>query len=445
MSGDRKLGQLEQMTEFMNVCANTWNIVTISRIRGNIQPAILQKALDIVQYRHPRLKSRIVRRKDGLYFQTQGTQEVSLQVLDSSVSESWEEVVQNQMNQKFESDRCLWRVVLLADHNDPQSNYLITTLHHAIADALSSVQLHGEICQRYHQIFSGETIEPITELRSLPPVEQLIPKSAKGWRGQLNSIILLLRIVWQKIWYRPQALKNQKYAPISGRSSAMISRQINPEVTQKFIQRCHQEKITVNSALSAIIAHTIAKEITKGKSNKLNIVYLVFMDTRRHLHQKISHENLNFLATTNMGFSQINIHESIWKIANDFKKHLDTSIKRGDMFNIIKLAQLLIDFCFIFPRDISVTFSISNIGQVDIPQNYGELELEEISFAASSALYAGALATNVATFAGKMRLNFVISQPATSWEIAEKLVNNIISHIHYLTSSTMQLRGNINE
>jgi len=37
MSGDRKLGQLEQMTEFMNVCANTWNIVSINRIQENIQ------------------------------------------------------------------------------------------------------------------------------------------------------------------------------------------------------------------------------------------------------------------------------------------------------------------------------------------------------------------------------------------------------------------------
>ena len=79
----------------------------------------------------------------------------------------------------------------------------------------------------------------------------------------------------------------------------------------------------------------------------------------------------------------------------------------------------------------------SQVGKVNIPHTYGELELEEISFVGSHALYAGMFIVHAATFQEKMTLNFVFSQPSLSQQTMERLVDNCIDSImkvssHYL-------------
>jgi HD-GYP domain-containing protein (c-di-GMP phosphodiesterase class II) len=434
MSNNRKLGQLERMMEILNIRASTWNIVTSSRIVGNLQPEILQRSLDIVQYRHPRLKSRIIHLQNGWYFQTEGTEKITLRIVDKLDIEQWEEVVVAEMNQKIDSGKILWRSVLVQSRIDPNLNYLVTTLHHAIADGLSSIKLHGEILTYYHQISSNSLIEPIIELAALPPVEEILPTWTKGWRGKINSAILFLKMALQKFWYRPRTLKHEKYVSIPQRYSDIICRQVDPETTQKFIQHCQQNKTTVHSVLCAIIMEAIAKKLTKKNTKNIRISYLLHIDLRRRLQPAISQENMTILSTTMMVCTAIQIgSQSIWKLAGEVKQNLETCIHGGNIFNMIKIAQPLVDFCFIFPRQVAATFFISNIGKVNIPKIYGELELVEISFASSHALYAGVLAVNVVTFQEKMMLNFVFSQPATSRETAEFLANEVIYSIHEIS------------
>jgi NRPS condensation-like uncharacterized protein len=175
----------------------------------------------------------------------------------------------------------------------------------------------------------------------------------------------------------------------------------------------------------------IAKKVTKKNTKNTKISYLLYIDLRRRLQPVISQENMTVLSTTMMGYTAIKIgSQSIWKLAGEVKQNLEIFIQGGNIFNMIKIAQPLVDFCFIFPRQVAATFSISNIGKVNIPKIYGELELAEISFAGSHALYAGVLAVNVVTFREKMMLNFVFSQPATSRETAEFLANEVIYSIH---------------
>lgn len=78
MTDNRKLGKTEQVMEQVNRRAKTWNIVTISRIKGPVSAEILRPALDMIQHRHPRLNSRIVYYKNSLYFQTEGTTQIPL-------------------------------------------------------------------------------------------------------------------------------------------------------------------------------------------------------------------------------------------------------------------------------------------------------------------------------------------------------------------------------
>ena len=96
---------------------------------------------------------------------------------------------------------------------------------------------------------------------------------------------------------------------------------------------------------------------------------------------------------------------------------------------MILIAKQLINFSLLFPNQVSATVSISNVGKINIPHSYGQLELEEISFVGSHALYAGMFIVHAATFQEKMTLNFVFSQPSLHRETMEKIVDNCINYI----------------
>nr|WP_322743327.1 condensation domain-containing protein [Sphaerospermopsis aphanizomenoides] len=441
MPDNRELSSLEATMEILNRRAKTWNLVTISRINGNLQEAVIRQALDIIQYRHPSLNSRIIHSQNRFYFQPIGTEKIPLQTVINLDEEQWQEVVNQEMNQVIDSSKCLMRVVIVTIKDKPKINYLISTLHHAISDGLSSIQLHSEIFTYYQKLTSGDTIQEVTTLEQLPPIEKLLPKYTQGWRGNTSRFLLLLKIGWQKFWKQPKTLNFEKYVPIYQRNCAIIHKQIFADATENFIAQCKLENTTVNSALCALLMLTVARKIIKPNQKSVCMNCLSYLDLRRRLQPAINKENLAVLATSLMGFHTINKNTSFWELAREVKQNLESGIKHGDIFNMVLLAKYLTKFCFIFPQQVAATVSVSNIGKVNIPKSYGELELEEISFAGSHSLYAGMFVIHVATFQGKMLLNFVFSQPSISRETMEDMVNQVVCYILNLSSNTAKIRG----
>ncbi len=426
---NRKLGRLEQAMEILNSRAKTWNIVTISRIKGYICEETLTQALDVIQCHHPRLNSQIIPSKNSLSFQNKGTAKIALRVVRQSNNEQWQEVVYDEMNKEIDSSKGLLRVVLVHLVGDDHITYLITTIHHAIADGLSSIQLHSEILTCCQKILSGEPINLVNSLTPLPPIEELMPEWTKGFRGKINSTIFLLQVALRHIWNRPKTLGFEKYVSIAKRRCNIIHRQLDQDLTQKFVNHCRQQNTTVHSALCAVLMFTIGRKIIKGNRKNIRVNCLSYFDLRRHLEPEIKDDQMAVLASSIMGFHTIEKNTSLWELAREVKQKLEISKKSGDLFKMILIARHLIDFCFIYPRQVAATVSVSNVGKVNIPKHYGEFELEEISFLGSHALYAGVFVIHASTFQGKMLLNFVFSQPSISQNTMENLVNNVMSYI----------------
>ncbi|MDH6058135.1 phthiocerol/phthiodiolone dimycocerosyl transferase family protein [Umezakia ovalisporum] len=430
MIDNRKLGCLEQTMEKLNSCAKTWNIVTISRIKGPLSPEVIRQALDIIRFRHPRLNSRIIRLRNSLRFQTEGTIKIPLRVVKKFDHEEWQEVVDEEMNQAIDSSKCLMRAVLVHIESYNHEHYLITTGHHAIADGLSSIQLHSEILTYCQQIISGNLINPVASLLPLPPVEELLPTWTKKFIGKISSTIFLLKLGGQKIWYRPKTLGFEKYVPISHRKCHIIQKQLDKEVTQQLVNCCRQADITVNSALCAAIMLVIASNITKNNRKRINVNCLSYLDLRQRLASTISHEHMAVLASSIMGFYTIHHNKSFWELAREVRQKFEASTKCNDALKMILVAKHLINFSLTFPQQVAATVSVSNAGRINVPKIYGDFELEEISFVGSHGLYAGMFITHATTFRGKMLLNFVFSEPSISRGKMEDIVNQFICYIY---------------
>jgi len=428
MIANRKLGRVEQAMEILNRCAKTWNVVTISRIKGPLSEEILKQALDLIQHRHPRLNSRIVGSLNNLRFQTEGTAKIALRVVNLDNCQ-WQEVVHEELNEEIDSSKNLLRAVLVHTLSEDHVSYLITTVHHGVSDALSCVRLHSEILEYCHKIVSGDLMNSVASLNALPPIEELLPIWTKGFSGRISGVLLFLRLGFQKIWNRPQTLGFEKYAPIAKRRCGIIHRQLDPELTQQLINRCRQENTTVQSALCAALLFTVAGKIAKGQRKDVRVSCLSYFDLRKRLEPAITDEHMGVLASSILGFHTIHINTSFWELARDVKQHLEAVTKHSDIFKMILMSKEFIKFFLAVPNEVSATVSVSNIGKVNIPKVYGSFELEEISYAGSNSLYAGIFATNASTFQGKMLLNFVFSQPSISQDTMETLVNNVVSCI----------------
>ncbi len=425
MKNDRELDSNEQALEILNRCANSLHVVTTSRIAGQLTAEILRPALNLLQKRHPRLSSRIVGSLNSLRFED-GAVSIPLRVVKKNYSFQWQEVVLEELNQKIASYQGLARAVLVRFECENNLNYLIITLHHAISDGLSSVQLHSEILTYCQKIACSEPISKVVSLPPIPPIQQLLPKPLQGWQGLISGVFSLLQLKFQQVWYRPETLGFEKYVPIDSRRSSMIHRQLGEKITERLVNCCRQEKTTVQAALCTAMMLVVAKKITDEKKLNVRLSCQSFVSLRQRLQPIIGNENLGMLASSIISYHTIGENSSFWNLARDVKQQIEASLECNDIFSIMLILRKIVEFSLAHPKEIPVSVALSNIGRVNIPQVYGSFKLEEINFASAAAVTGGALLATVSTFAGKMFLNFIFSEPSISQKTMEQMANNTV-------------------
>lgn len=441
MINNRKLVPLEQAMEILNRRAGSYNVVTASRIKGFLSEELVRQALDLVQCRHPRLNSRIVGALDNLWFETEGTQKIPLRVVNKFHKEQWQEVVVEEMNQKIESSKVLLRAVLVHIQTENSTSYLLTTIHHAITDALSGIRLHSELLTYCNSLASGERITSVSSLPVLPPIEELLPESMKGFRGAMKGVLFLLRLTLQHLWKQPKTLAIEKDIPIDFRRCGMVHRQLDEKLTQEFLELCRKNKTTVQGALSAAMLLVAADKIANGKKTDVCVSCESYVDLRRRLRPIVSDENLSVLASSITSFHTIRTKTSItsfhtlqsrtsfWALARDVKQKLEAGLERGNIFSVVLMSRKIIESALSQPNKVPLTVALTNVGRVNIPNTYGLFHLEEISYYPAQAAFGGVFTAAVATFEGKMILNFIFSEPSISRETMETLVDSVVSCI----------------
>ncbi|WP_315790670.1 phthiocerol/phthiodiolone dimycocerosyl transferase family protein [Fischerella sp. JS2] len=423
---DRKLSPLEQVIEIVNRRAGAYNIVTICRINGLLSEEVIRQSLELLQARHPRLNCRIVNKLDGLRFES-GDIEIPLRVVKKLDSQQWQEIVWQELNQKIESHKSLMRVVLVALKNEQNVNYLITTIHHAIADGLSCIQLHSELLRYCQKIISFEPIE-VVSLPALPPLKKLLPDSMQGWKGAVNIFLTICRHVLKEIQYRPQTLKFEKFLPIESRRTGIVHRKLNEAQTTKLLNACRKNKTTVHAALCAAMLFAAGRKITPAKKTNVNLSCWSPINLRNRLQPKVSNEHLGVLVSGDISCHTLRINTPFWDLARDRRQQMEASLEGNRVFCSALLIELLTDFLLTYPRQMFATVGVTNIGRVNIPSNYGVFELEEISFVPALGAFGG-LCVAVLTFEEKMVLNFMFSEPAISQETAEILADHVLACI----------------
>ena len=425
----RDLVSTEQAMEVLNRRATSFNVVTTSRLKEILRENVVRKAVEHAQTRHPYLNYRIVGSLERLRFELAEIPQIPLRLVSNFSGDVWQTIVQTELNTKIESDRVLMRIVLVHPARETNSSYLITTVHHAICDGLSSMALHLDILTYCQKIASKKLVISSSNLSALPPLPALLPTSMQKWRGIFQGILFLLRSQFQISRHKPQALKFEKYLPIESRRCGVIHQTLDEKLVPKLIHSCRQQQTTVQGALCAAMLLAVSDRLIGNKSSQqICLNCQSYVDLRRQIKPAINNEHLGMLASALQSFHTLTIDTEFWDLAREIRQHLTTSLKGKDIFCAALMFRKIVEDFLKNTQSAPATVAVTNIGRVSLSQN-NLPNLEEISFAVGQGAYGGIFAVAASTFQEKMCLNFLFSEPSVSRDTAEILANLVVAKL----------------
>ncbi|MEM9483496.1 MAG: alcohol acetyltransferase [Cyanobacteria bacterium P01_F01_bin.116] len=434
----QKINEHLEFFEILNRVNCTSIITATSRVRGPLTEAILEQSLRMTQQRHPCLNYRIKGSLDNLKLETEGVANIPLHVISGFHSDHWQDIVLEEVNKKIDSSQALLRTILFHPENDTDISYLITTSHHGITDALSCFQLHRDILTFCHKIVSGKPIE-IESFPDLPSsIEELLPESVKGFRGQLKRLLYILRFGLKQLRYRPQTLKFEKCVSPELRHSRFFYRQINEALAQDFVNACKREGVSMTNAVCAAMMLSVAKEMKSDMSKPLSMSCWHSINMRKCLEQPVSRERIGIQSSGILSYHTLRDSTLFWNLAREVKQQFQDGLMDGNHISQwLMISKALAKKVMRNPKETEMTILVSN-ACVKVPENFGDFLLEDIKMTIGAAGYGTTLSLGMINFGKKLDLNFFYAEPSISEETVESLANGVIYYLSEACKHTLE-------
>ena len=430
----RKLGTIENI---FNIIHDLGGMICIcvAQIEGLIQPGILQQALNLLQKRHPLLQVHIVDLEDGRYFQSEGTKEIPLKVIKKYQSDRWFKVAEEELHEKFtRNNNPLCRVTLLDGSETNNVNEIIATFDHTIVDGTSVINFIQELLSYYAQILdSNNTIlEPI-KMQFLSPLEEIVDRSIidtnKIQDTQKNPAPKLPNL---------ELLIEQEADPID-RRTRILTRILNPEITLALMNRCKQEQATVHSALSAAMLFAVGKNTFTNTPIKVSCAFSV--NLRKYCLPKVEAEQIGcFVSHVKQNYI-LEENSDFWNLARECKSKILQSIRLRTHINSVCSQELkYINKSILIQESKNQmgrknTLDISNVGELNLEAQYGQLKLKELYFAGGQHCVGSSVWLGVLIFQQQIFFTFAYVTPLLSEKTAQFLTDSVVDNIEKACSS----------
>ncbi|NJR76132.1 MAG: hypothetical protein HC773_26205 [Scytonema sp. CRU_2_7] len=319
--------------------------------------------------------------------------------------QDWLKEVEQELAQPFDwSQAPLLRVVLV---HSPDVSEIIVTTQHSIGDGLSSIYLLRDILQAVGMPDSERQILPLR-----PGYEELILEQA----GKIPSLP------------SPENSNNES-SPSTVNDSTSTEAEILPDYivrllawslssaeTALLIARCRQEQTSVHAAICAAFLLAVSQD----SGQQSNLKCLSPIDIRQYLAPLIV-EDCGYYASVGMTTNTITPDLTLWDIARSLKSQLHPQMALDKIAENITSSQAFLK-TNPSPSQVKQAFNdgyshdvlVSNLGRINIPQQFGNIRLQ--------AIYGPAVATHlknerfigVATVGNQMFFTCTYLDPETS-------------------------------
>ncbi|MBA3470560.1 MAG: hypothetical protein H0T53_13060 [Herpetosiphonaceae bacterium] len=418
---DRPLGAIEQLNWLIEQTAAT-NVTAFAEVSGPILPR-LSIALDMLQRRHPLLRTHIVHTNFRAPRFRAGVSPIPFQVVDAE-SAAVVGAVEHELNSAFPAAGPLARCVVLRHTEDTAT--IILSFQHTLGDGMSSVTLMRDLLEAIAQSQDGAPSPAPLTLR--PAVETFLPAAGRGLRGIVNIVRMLAR----QSKMDTTAVTHDGQAAHDKVHTAIGSYYLEPSLTRALVAKARSHGTTVHGVLCAAVFLAVEKDFARTEAVPLSCV--VPVDLHARVEPTIGEELLLFNAPVTV-YYRGGSARSVWEVASDITGKLNDSITRNEHFAGLSLMRLVSSLLArrrakpngeqgmqeLVAKTEVPTFLFSNLGALKINHSYGPITLHSFGFAGGLA-FTMDLGCYIATLNDVLCWTFVWKEPRLSRSHIDRIV-----------------------
>jgi hypothetical protein len=453
-----KLGVMREYFRIPN------NVAVVAAINGNISENNLVQVLKKVAKMHPFIGVRVViDSNQDAWFTEECDAPLPLKVTRRKSNRQWIDVLENEQKIPFDFEKGpLIRFILL---KSDEISDLIVICQHSICDGLSLANIIQDIMFLLSSPeIKVKRIDPVLPVPANFPAVPLQVKlkllKNKLIMGRVNREWDKQRVLFDDVDYQNiHKAYTQKY------KHRIIVEELSRSQTSDLVEWCHQNHVTVNSALS--VAFLAGRRSIRGESNdnnhtiqiavnirdrfkkpvkrvfgllasgiKFEFEYLpekTFSDNVSLFHQKVLHElNGNKTLEPLLGYyisptliDGINFATYGRWVSDKFGRYkkISTFIQNKTNKAVAISNQMVNNMPGLM---------ISNLGSVKTQKEYGSLKLDQLHFVTSSSPFLD-IVIGVVTVKGKLTLTLNYMEEDNSGALGvelEKIMRKSIEHLN---------------
>lgn len=272
------------------------------------------------------------------------------------------------------------------DNNDKNApREIVFICEHSICDGVSlSVVAHELLAALGHED------EDVLDLPLAWPttMENAVKATVPAWRRFTTLSKLIYTVLSSEIINRlPNAII--PYGKVDFPMTDMIQNchtegfdaSLNKEETRKLIDKCHQQGVTVTSAVSSAILCASATLVNNTDNTNRRLMMAIAADTRKRCVPIVPNHDLSYQVSGTMAFSMSirdtpTTLEGMWQLAKTFATHLTSSIDAGQILAMGMMMDKLYKRNLAPPNLAQMpTCGLSNWGLLPFREQYGRWKL----------------------------------------------------------------------
>ena len=402
------------------------NFAMIFSIRGSFTINELQQGLDKVKRKYPSSATRVIKETDRTVYQVSDPDlKFPIRISERQHSKSWVDEVNMELTRPFDNYteppvRFIWV-------RGDEVSEIILICNHTFVDGFSVVYVVRDLLNYLGN--SDLEVEPGTYSTA---ITELIPdfpgKRSAIWRGKIKAALL-------KIFIALSSKKDTQWkemVSVAKKPYYLLPWELTAEQTAALVEQSRANGATVHATLCTAFLRAFGEYHKNGWSRKIQSP----IDLRKRLASPVN-ESFDLYIQLVEFIVNCALERDFWEVAREIKQSFEHYSEDKFVFSSIVETIALMDelFSAITPQIVAQSFtgveydlSISNLGRLDIPIQYGSLYLE--------AFYGPALATNpeeivlgVITIGGKMHFTMTFTDMKLTLVQAEEIKKLAMKHL----------------
>ena len=421
MGETRPLGEQERLLNYLHAYGGLI-AMQVLHIRGRLDPALVRRALAWLQTQHPILRAHIRygkvvwRRLPPFayrqpWFDTEGTTEIPLKVIDDPDPEAWRKVLASDIRTPIhKGNHPRLRVTIVRQSSDADLNHIVICADHATLDAQSGNMLARQLLEFLADPATAQLKAPVhTSLP--PPIEAGLPK--KSGTG--------------KTPYQPAIRLPKQIVPDAKEETRVLARHLGPNITTALKDAIKANRTTLHGAVTAAFLLALRERYSLDAMTVLTTI-----DLRRLSKPALPHETygcyIDILRTRHT------ITDQYWATAREASFKLITALAKDQQSaSIMKLPEWEVYRYETGPtiqnnRRID-GLAVTTAGESGLQTNYGDYTLEDVTMAVSLDMFGPSLFVIANERLGGLDLSVGYTAYAMSEDEVHWLTDNAVARL----------------